>query len=395
MIRLIPRFKPNFEISDFLKIFKRSPRGSVKKFEESLSQYVHGGYCPGISFLYGRMALYAYLKSLLETSGEVVLSAYTCIVVAHAIEESGQKCVFVDTSLESSEVDQDLFLSAISEKTTAVVLTSLFGDEVHEEIILKIKAKNQNIKIILDDCHNVKKFAINQNVDAQFFGFGISKQLTSIFGGMLFVLNDLDRNKVLDFREKKFKKPKFLQSLYFRMYLFLVYFSFNKYIYRITNFLERNNLIDRFTKLFDENIVSLPSDSFSKLPEFCANIGIGQLYNFEKNQNARLEIAKIYDAEIDNYLVKKECWKKNSSYSHYNVYVENRKSFEDYMARSSIQVGHLFDYVIPDLPAYKQSRFVFNGQVKARQIARTIVNLPLNIEPLEAKKICKIINSFR
>ena len=81
-------------------------------------------------FLYfkGRVALYALLKAMgVGPGGEVVMPAYTCVVVANAVMYLGARPVYTDIQGETCNADPGLVRAAITSRTKAVMLQSTYG----------------------------------------------------------------------------------------------------------------------------------------------------------------------------------------------------------------------------------------------------------------------------
>ena len=91
-----------------------------------------------IAFSSARSSIYAILKSLGIENAEIIMPAYTCVVVGHSILLSNNIPVFVDISLEDYNMDLKLLKNRISTKTKAVIATSLFGYPVRLDKISEI-----------------------------------------------------------------------------------------------------------------------------------------------------------------------------------------------------------------------------------------------------------------
>jgi dTDP-4-amino-4,6-dideoxygalactose transaminase len=121
---MIPRFKPWLDKKELLALF-RPNAGAVRRFEEQFASKF--GAVDAVAFPYGRSAQWAFLQAVGVKDAEVVLPAYTCSVVAHAVTLSGNTPRFVDINLNDYNMDLEQFAGAINEKTRAVVATHLFG----------------------------------------------------------------------------------------------------------------------------------------------------------------------------------------------------------------------------------------------------------------------------
>src|SRR3989337_2988899 len=126
---LIPRFKPLLGFSEFIRIFLPARSDAVSKFEQEFAKKMRQKYA--IAFPYGRTGLIFLLKSLGLEGKEIICPAYTCVVVPHAIVFSGNIPVFVDSQLKDFNMDLDLVEEAISNKTSAIIATSIFGNPVN------------------------------------------------------------------------------------------------------------------------------------------------------------------------------------------------------------------------------------------------------------------------
>ena len=99
---MIPRFKPYLGFKEMLEVFLKR-KNQVEIFEKKFSNYFGSNY--GVAFSYGRTALYAFFKSLKIFEKEIILSSYTCSVVAHAISLSNNKPVFTDIDINTYNMD--------------------------------------------------------------------------------------------------------------------------------------------------------------------------------------------------------------------------------------------------------------------------------------------------
>lgn len=388
---MIPRFKPNFGWEEFKKIFSLSPKSEVLDFEEEFAAFIGQRYAR--SFSYGRMALYAFLKSQKIKNAEIILPAYTCIVMAHAIEESGNQCVFVDVKPQDLLMDFELLKKAITPKTRAIVFTSLYGAKVDLGEVQYIKEHYPHIKIIQDCTHLMDGKAEGKTValfgDMALFGLGLSKPVTSIFGGML-TTNDHELIKEIDNLKKEFFFDSQTRGLLKRVYLFLAFVAFWRPFYSVTNFLERHGFIDYFVKLFNVEKIEIPKDSFQNLSFFEATIGKIQLGKFKE---ISLKISQISDIYEQGLHVKKVNVSPGDIISHYNIFAGNRKKFMNDMLTHGIQVGDMYNYSLPELTPYKNHKYLSQRNY-SKAIANEIVNLPLCVSESEAYRIVELTNKL-
>ncbi|TBR22055.1 aminotransferase DegT, partial [bacterium] len=80
------------------------------------------------SFAAGRHALYRLLEALdIGAGDEVILPAFTCVVVPNAILYRGARPVFVDIAPGTYNIDPSLIETKITPRTRAVIAQHTFG----------------------------------------------------------------------------------------------------------------------------------------------------------------------------------------------------------------------------------------------------------------------------
>lgn len=86
----------------------------------------------------GRSAFYALLRALDWRDREIVLPAYTCAVVPHAVVVSGNRPGSVDCETDHFNVNSDAIENILNHSTSMVIPTPVFGfpleDEGYQEV---------------------------------------------------------------------------------------------------------------------------------------------------------------------------------------------------------------------------------------------------------------------
>ena len=98
----------------------------IRKYELKFSKKVgtHSAY----SFGAGRMALYAILEALdIKDGDEVIIPAYTCVVVPNAVLYRGAKPIYVDIERDTFNIDVTQIESAITSKPRLSLLNIHLG----------------------------------------------------------------------------------------------------------------------------------------------------------------------------------------------------------------------------------------------------------------------------
>ena len=380
---MIPRFKPSLNWREILTLF-RFNIGAVEKFEQDFAEKFQA--IDAVAFPYGRSAQWAFLKALSIENAEVIMPAYTCSVVAHAITLSGNKPRFIDIDLQDYNMNLDLAEAAINEHTRVIIATHTFGYpqdlERLESMVEKAEKKfGHKIWLMQDCCHAFgaewKGRMIGTSGDVAVYAFNISKLMTSIFGGMLTFQNKDLAQKVRNWRDANYRNPSIYKSLKRKLYLIATYMAFSEKVYGFIWWLqEKTSLLNKLTKSYhlDEKI-HFPPDFKDKMLKCEAAVGLEQLKKYPHIINKRRNKAKTYDERLE----KRPGWVfppiiDGATYSHYTVRVPNRVEIINEFAEKKIQLGKLIQYSIPKLKCYRNSDYCPISD----SVSKQTINFPLN-----------------
>jgi dTDP-4-amino-4,6-dideoxygalactose transaminase len=377
---MLPRLKPYLGLKEILAFFHFWKQDSVKKFEDKFADIANVSY--SLSFSYGRTALYAILKSFFPDGGEVICPSYTCVVVPHAIVTAGCTPVFVDSHPADFNMDLELCEHVITNKTVAIIITSIFGHPIHTKQVELLKKKHPHLLIIQDCAHSFFAYdegkPVHQVGDFAIFAFNISKMMTSIFGGMLTTNNKIYYEKLSEFSAVELKNPPKLKSFRRFIYMLSVYIAFNCLVYGIVNKIERLGLLNKFVKYFDPSIIDMPSDYLEGLTPFEGRVGAIQCDKLEIMQTHRKKIAGIYFKELNaikEFQLPPQI--EGVTYSHFVVVTTHAEQLCQFMLTKGVQLGELIDYNIPELPSYSEHTFLDNGI--ATKWPGNVINLPVHM----------------
>ncbi len=176
-------------------------------------------------FLYwkGRVALYAILKAMdIHECDEVVLPAFTCVVVPNAIKYLGATPIYVDIDAKTYNFDLKQLESKITGSTKVIICQNTFGLSSNVEKVVAF-AKENNIKTIEDCTHGFggtyKGKPNGSYCDAAFYSTQWNKPYSTGVGGFALV-TDKDLKAKLekvnaDLEPATFKDRISLSTLYF------------------------------------------------------------------------------------------------------------------------------------------------------------------------------------
>lgn len=137
----------------------------------------------------------------LELKGEIITTPFSFVATTSSIVWEGCKPVFVDIDEESLNIDASKIEAAITDKTSAILATHVYGNPCDVDAIDKI-AKKHNLKVIYDAAHcfgvKIKDKSIFEYGDISICSLHATKLYHSVEGGLLFT-SDPDLLKKMAF----------------------------------------------------------------------------------------------------------------------------------------------------------------------------------------------------
>ena len=381
---MTPRFKPDLKWVEFFALFKCN-KGSVQKFEKEFAKKFQA--VDAVSFPYGRSAQWAFFKALGIENAEVIMPAYTCSVVAHAVKLSGNTPRFIDIDLHDYNMNLDEVEASINENTRAIIATHTFGypqdlDRL-ESIVEKAKKKyGHKIWLIQDCCHAFgarwKGRQIGTSGDVAIYAFNISKLITSIFGGMLAFQDKELAERVREWRDLNFQKPSVIKSLKRRLYLLAAYIAFNESIYGLVWWMQKKTpFLNKLNKAYHlDDKIHFPPDYKDMMLDIEASVGLAQLGKYDDIIQKRITKARWYQENLK----RRAGWDfppivDGATYSHYTIRVPNREQVKKEYAIEGVEIGELIQYSLPDLNCYEN---IDAHCENASLCSQRTINLPLH-----------------
>lgn len=342
-------------------------------------------------FLYwkGRVALYAILKSLnLSESDEVIVPAFTCVVVPNAILYAGLKPVYVDIRAQTYNMDISLVEKAITKKTKVILCQNTFGLSSNIDEIIVI-AKKYNLFTIEDCTHG---FGGTYNgkpngsfCDAAFYSSQWNKPFSTGIGGFLVVNNEKNLDEIKRFEVKKVK-PTISEKLSLSLLLRLRKIVINNHTYSklvsLYRYLSKHNLILGSNKGIELKSALIPTDYFKDISDVQVKRGLKVLNSINEINQLRKKNAKDYTKLLvsrnKNHV--DESLFDNHLFLKYPLLVKDRDRFLELAAKSKIILGDWFlsplHPVEKDLERWNLDRKSF---LIADSLSKKIINLPTDI----------------
>lgn len=333
----------------------------VKKFERSFANYL--GVKHAISTTSGTTALHLALVALgIKKNDEVIVPTFTMIAPVFAILYTGATPVFVDSDLDTWNMNVSEIERKITKKTKAILVVHIYGHPVDLDPI-KTLAKKYKLYLIEDSAEALGAEYKNKKIGSfgivSCFSFYANKLITTGEGGMVVTNNQTLAVKIRSLSDMSYSlKKRFLHTSL-------------GFTYRMTN--------------------------------MQAALGLAQLENVEQLSIKKRQIAQIYNKLLSNLpslkLPVEKKWAKNS-YWVYGVLIKSSKINRDKLRKKLFEKGiDTRDFFIPthNQPALKKLGINIKEKFPiAQKLSRQGLYLPSgpDISIKQIEYVCKTIKEI-
>ncbi|UCF66026.1 MAG: DegT/DnrJ/EryC1/StrS family aminotransferase [Acidobacteriota bacterium] len=161
------------------------------ELERTLEQQV--GVAHAICAPRARVGIYLAVRALVPPGRKVVLSPYTISDVVNMVIAAGAVPVFADVQRETCNIDPSEVERLVDDDTGAVLVTHLHGLACEMDRLVAI-CRERGVRLIEDAAQSFGARFDGRPLasfgDAGIFSFGLYKNVTSIFGGMVVTPHD-------------------------------------------------------------------------------------------------------------------------------------------------------------------------------------------------------------
>jgi len=361
-------------------------------YKKEIASYLDA--CENQIFLYwkGRVALYAILKALgVKKDDEVILPAFTCVVVANAILYLGAKPVYVDIDLTTYNARFEEIIKKITPKTKVIICQNTFGLSTDIERIVTY-AKEHNIFTIEDCTHGFGGY-YNQKpngsyCDAAFYSTQWNKPFSTGTGGFA-LINNQDLIEPVQKINQNLISPSLKQRISLKLLYFVREKLLNKNTYwlfvKLYRFLSRHNLVLGSSSGEEITSLEMPCNYFMKLSEVQTKKGIQNLKMLAAVLRRRKENAQIYT----EYLMNKNknhvpfSLFDNHSFLKYPLLVKNREKVFRLAEKNKIELGDWFNSPLhPVKKGFEQWKLQSELYPNAVFAGEHIINLPTDVKDI-------------
>jgi perosamine synthetase len=363
-----------------------------KKF----SQYT-GAQSENLYFLgSGRSGLYAILKAMnINYGDEVIVQAFTCVVVPNAISYCGATPIYVDIELDTLNIQISKIQQKITKKTKAIIVQHTFGRPANIKKIIDI-AKKYNI-FVIEDCAAALDSKINGiNVglhgDASFFSMEMSKTLNCGWGGIVIVNSpalkisfdsyfcNIEYGNI--WRETRENLQIILSSILYSPYLYRFSRKLIALLVKLGIFVRSINAMERSA--------DMPPEFIKRLGLFKACLALTQLRFIGDSRKKRIQVCKIYSDALEDYRFKSE---GDTPYLRFSIFVQDKQKVLSIAKLRNQEIGTWFSsalHPVNDENILNKLGYKLTECPNAELAAKHIINFPTHIR-LNLKDLSRIL----
>lgn len=358
-------------------------------------------YSAGHVFLFtsARSALTLLLDAMhIGVGDEVIMQAFTCMVVPNAIRFAGAVPIFVDID-GSANCDPKDVVRKITSKTKAIIVQHTFGTPADMDAIMDI-AKKYHIAVIEDCAHALgttyKGKPVGTIGDAAFFSFGRDKCLSSVFGGSV-IVKDKDSANRLSELERAASNPSgfwIIQQLLHPIITAIVLPIYNSILGKGILVLSQKLHMLSFPVSESEKRGEKPHRYIMRYPNALARLLLVQLSKLDRYTNMRRASASLYTKAFkNNPAITLLQAKEGSSYLRFCIRVKNQETMMQYSKKNGSILGNWYHATVdPEGSDLSVARYDRGSCKNAERLAGECVNLPTRISKEDAETIIQTVN---
>lgn len=250
-------------------------------------------------FASGREGLLALFQSLgLGAGEEVIVQAYTCVVVPNAVRAAGAAPVFADIEHDTLNLALEAVRGAITPRTRAIVCQHTFGIPAHAEALRRIC--DEHDLVLIEDCAHVLPdetgpAEVGRHGDFLMLSFGRDKAISGVTGGAIVSRRDDVAEKLLRSESRASDLP------LARIFVFLLYplvywkirIAYALGFGRVYGAIAR--MLGFLTPILDEaEKRGAMSPPLRRMPNACAFLALDQLRRLRPINDHRRTLTRFY-----------------------------------------------------------------------------------------------------
>ncbi|MFM7566985.1 MAG: DegT/DnrJ/EryC1/StrS family aminotransferase [Flavobacteriales bacterium] len=340
-------------------------------------------------FWKGRVALYSVLKAMGVGPGdEVILPAFTCVVVPNAILYLGAKPVYVDINPASLCCDPSTIEEAINPNTKVILIQNMLGLSYAVEEIIAL-AKQHSIYTVEDCTHGFggKYNGVWNGLrsDASFFSSQWNKPFSTGIGGML-IVNNAALLPLVEKETQTLLKPRMKDWLVLRILLWARTYLLKGITYwallRAYRWMSMKGVVIGSSSAEELQGITMPSDYFKGMSVVQCRAGMRAL----RTLDGQWEVRKKNALEVHQWLKGQgkigipDAFLENHAFLKYPLLVVDRERFISAAEKARLPLGDWFISPLHPIKGSLESWGLDVGKYpNAVHISKHLVNLPLEV----------------
>lgn len=356
------------------------------EFKEAVRTVLGDQLLEVFAFWKGRVALYAILKALnIRPGDEVIMPAFTCVVVPNPVIYLGGVPVYVDIDPRTYNIDIHLIEAHITKRTRFILAQNTFGLSSDFDAITEI-AQRYNIAVIEDCAHGfggTYKGKPNGTVaEAAFYSTQWNKPFSTGLGGIAVTRNREVAN-ILKELENSFMSPSFFEESLLRiLYIIRTYLLTSQTYWialKLYRWLSKYNLILGSSRGEELQAPVQPKYFAKGFSAFQARAGTKQLMKFPNILDHRKKTAAAYDAFLKAQGVEPLFVPSYAEHAYlkYPLLVKARDSIFKKAIDAKIELGDWFlSPIHPVARNFERWNYRWGANPVGEKISQHIINLP-------------------
>lgn len=372
----------------------------IDRFERAIKEYLPVEHA--ITFDSGRSALYAVLGAMgIEEGDEVIMQAFTCVVVPNAVLWHRAVPIYCDIEKESLNIDPTKIEALINEKTKAIIVQHTFGKPAAIEQILAIARKHE-LRVIEDCAHALgsewKGQKLGTFADAAIFSLGRDKVISSVHGGFAVTNNNELGGQIRRIQQESPRTPclRVFQHLMHPIVCSIVLPLYNVlHIGKIVLVIAQNLKLVSKVFLPGEKQSVPPAKITLQYPNALAHIACQQFRLLETFNEHRRKLARLYKEKLPNQeLVNLETEREKHIYLRFSLLASNVDALKAQAKSQGIILGDWYDLPLAPKGVVNSNIHYQEGSCPiAEEVSKRIINLPTHPKVFAAD-VEKIVELF-
>lgn len=374
-----------------------------KKYKKVIADYLAVDPTQISLYWRGRVGLYCILKAMdIQPDDEVILPAFTCVVVPSAIKYLGAKPIYTSIDPLTYNLDVEKLKEKITSKTKVILAQNTFGLSSDLDPILAI-AKKHKIKVIEDCAHgfggSYRGRKNGTSATAAFFSSQWNKPFSTGIGGIV-VCNDLELAKKIGALQQTFEQPSFKDEIMLATQIFVRKNILRPSIYwaalKLYRWASQYGLISGSSDAGELESATMPQNYLKSGANIQAKKGLEALQYFDENIKHRNEIASLYNNAFTKLKIAPVYLPEYATHTFikYPFLVKDQQRFLKLAQQNQIPLGDWLNSPIHPIRESLDRWDYYEGSFPiAEKIGYHILNLPTDesISINEAKRIVEFL----